>query len=57
MTVLLFCTYYICMGEITGTCAHNLIVYKICKPKDGTASLCFKTAMKTMWVFELQAVF
>nr|AEO17024.1 envelope glycoprotein [Dasyprocta leporina] len=55
-TVLLFHTYYNCVGEIIGTCTHNLTVYKICKPKNGISPLCFNPEMETTWEFELRAV-
>ncbi|XP_005402618.1 PREDICTED: rap1 GTPase-activating protein 2 isoform X6 [Chinchilla lanigera] len=55
-TVLLFHTYYNCIGEIIGTCTHNLTVYKICKPKNGALPLCFNPEMGTTWEFELRAV-
>nr|AEO17027.1 envelope glycoprotein [Echimys chrysurus] len=55
-TVLLFHTYYNCIGEIIGTCTHNLTVYKICMPKNGTSPVCFNPEMETTWEFELRAV-
>nr|AEO17025.1 envelope glycoprotein [Hydrochoerus hydrochaeris] len=55
-TVLLFHNYYNCIGEIIGTCTHNLTVYKICKPVSDIPPLCFNPEMETKWEFELRAV-